>query len=151
MATYRGHAFYIVDPRIGVVFCKISSWHVVGSHVLRVCHGARDERQDQCRTKLCCRWKNSCLCKCHSSLLSFCVLRTASSFTLSLVLDTVLHPKFRLRTRRSCDRWRTSPSRPHSKWPCAPTRWDRHTMRRAARLPRGTTSGPPSACNGRPA
>src|SRR5271166_4051747 len=71
MATYRGHAFYIVDPRISVVFCKISSWHVVGSHVLRVCHGARDERQDQCRTKLCHRCKNNCLCKFHRSLLNF--------------------------------------------------------------------------------
>src|SRR5271157_3191295 len=53
MATYPRHALYFVDPCIGVVFRKVSSRHIVGSNVLRVCHGARDERQDQCRTKLC--------------------------------------------------------------------------------------------------
>ena len=46
-ASYSGYALYFVDPCISVVFRKISSWHIVGSHVLRVCDGARDERQEQ--------------------------------------------------------------------------------------------------------
>jgi hypothetical protein len=76
--------------------------------------------------------KNNCVCEFHRTSLIFI---SAPSFTLSLVLDMAVYARFLLSILRWCGRWRTSPSPPHSKWPCAPTRPNRHIRRPVARLP----------------
>src|ERR1700731_5217848 len=43
LATYSGHAIYLLDPCIGVIFRKISSWHIVRSHIL--CAGLHAKHQ----------------------------------------------------------------------------------------------------------